>query len=197
MPNVKFEDVYANAYVRESVAYLVATTIRQYPMLANSEKDLEQELWIALARKLPRFQSARSSLNKFCRVILEVSLKEIRRKLFSRRSIVARTSLELTMEMQEFLTWDGLEKAILIFDVQSVLQNLSRAEGNLQNAHGWILHQTDRPAHQHSGGNPLQTPDRGIARNFYPRRVKKIGKTVNVFDFSAYVLSAYTFNSKG
>ena len=64
MPNVKFEDVYANAYVRESVAYLVATTIRQYPMLANSEKDLEQELWIALARKLPRFQSARSSLNK-------------------------------------------------------------------------------------------------------------------------------------
>ena len=123
MPNVKFEDVYANAYVRESVAYLVATTIRQYPMLANSEKDLEQELWIALARKLPR--SARSSLNKFCRVILEVSLKEIRRKLFSRRSIVARTSLELTMEMQDFLTWDGLEKAILIFDVQSVLQNLS------------------------------------------------------------------------
>lgn len=125
MPNVKFEDVYANAYVRESVAYLVATTIRQYPMLANSEKDLEQELWIALARKLPRFQSARSSLNKFCRVILEVSLKEIRRKLFSRRSIVARTSLELTMEMQDFLTWDGLEKATLIFDVQSVLQNLS------------------------------------------------------------------------
>ena len=52
-------------------------------------------------------------------------MKEIRRKLFSRRSIVARTSLELTMEMQDFLTWDGLEKAILIFDVQSVLQNLS------------------------------------------------------------------------
>ena len=125
MPNVKFEDVYANAYVRESVAYLVATTIRQYPMLANREKDLEQELWIALARKHPRSQYARSSLNKFCRMILEVSLKEIRRKLFSRRSIVARTSLELTMEMQEFLIWDGLEKAILIFDVQSVLQNLS------------------------------------------------------------------------
>lgn len=128
MPNVKFEDVYANAYVRESVDYLIAVTIKQYPMLVNSKKDLEQELWIALARKLSRFQSEKSSLNKFCRVILETSLKEIRRKLFSRRSIMARTCMELTMKIHESLTWDGLEKAILIFDVQSILQNLSHEQ---------------------------------------------------------------------
>ena len=32
------------------------------------------------------------------------------------------------MKIHESLTWDGLEKAILIFDVQSILQNLSHEQ---------------------------------------------------------------------
>ncbi len=92
MPNVKFEDVYANAYVRESVAYLVTTTIRQYPMLANSEKDLEQELWIALARKLLDhfFIFQKNSLH--LKMANFSSLK--RRSIFTSRKIL-REKLEL------------------------------------------------------------------------------------------------------
>ena len=40
MGTINFEEVYANAYVRESVETLVATTARQYPMLANYQDDI-------------------------------------------------------------------------------------------------------------------------------------------------------------
>lgn len=124
MPNVKFEDVYLNRYVQDSMNYLVAFTVKRYPMLASCREDLEQELWIALFRKLHRFRPEKSSLNRFCRVVLDASLKEVRRKFFSRRCITERTSMEITREMEDSLVSNDSEKTILALDIQSVLQSL-------------------------------------------------------------------------
>ena len=83
MGTTNFEEVYANAYVRESVETLVATTARQYPMLANYQDDIRQELWLAINKHLPKFSPDKSTLNTFCRMVLETALKEIRRECVS------------------------------------------------------------------------------------------------------------------
>jgi DNA-directed RNA polymerase specialized sigma24 family protein len=90
MGTINFEEVYANAYVRESVETLVTTTARQYPMLTNYQDDIRQELWLAINKSLPQFNPDKSNLNTFCRIVLETALKEIRRGYFSQRSISER-----------------------------------------------------------------------------------------------------------
>ena len=127
MGAINFEDVYANAYVRESVETLVEMTVRQYPMLASYEDDIRQELWIAIARRISRFNANMSSIDTFCRRVMNNALKDIRRRYFSGKSISTRN----TVELDDVDSRGGepgndyVDRAMLIADVRAVLATLS------------------------------------------------------------------------
>ena len=127
MGAINFDDVYANAYVRESVETLVEMTVRQYPMLTSYEDDIRQELWIAIARRLPRFNEQRSSIDTFCRRVMNNALKDIRRRFFSSKTISSRTMVELDDgdTRCEEPGNDDVNRAMLIADVRAVLATLS------------------------------------------------------------------------
>ena len=126
MGAINFNDVYANAYVRESVETLVEMTVRQYPMLASYNDDIRQELWIAINEHLPKFDQNKSSINTFLgRVVLGSAMKEVRRKYFSQRSISSRTMTELNEEISADYTHNNVESNLLAEDVKIVVDTLS------------------------------------------------------------------------
>ena len=125
MGTTNFEEVYANAYVRESVETLVATTARQYPMLANYQDDIRQELWIAINKSLPQFNPDKSNLNTFCRIVLETALKEIRRGYFSQRSISERINTAPINEELAAYSNDDIDRSILCEEVNDLVEKLS------------------------------------------------------------------------
>ena len=125
MGTTNFEEVYANAYVRESVETLVATTARQYPMLANYQDDIRQELWLAISKCLPQFNPDKSNLNTFCRIVLETALKEIRRGYFSNRCISERVNTAPINEELAVYSNDDINRSILCEEVNALVQNLS------------------------------------------------------------------------
>ena len=87
MGAISFDDVYANAYVRESVETLVTITVHQYPMLAGYEEEIRQDLWLAISQRLSRFDSKKSTIDTFCRRIINNAMKDIRRRYFTNKSI--------------------------------------------------------------------------------------------------------------
>ena len=125
MGTINFEEVYANAYVRESVETLVATTARQYPMLANYQDDIRQELWLAINKHLPKFSPDKSTLNTFCRMVLETALKEIRRFYFTNKSIATRNTSELSLDYSAEFEKNDIHRQTTIADVRIVLNTLS------------------------------------------------------------------------
>ena len=125
MGTTNFEEVYANAYVRESVETLVATTARQYPMLANYQDDIRQELWLAISKFLPQFNPDKSNLNTFCRIVLETALKEIRRGYFSQRSISERINTAPINEELAAYSHDDIDRFMLLKEVHALVQTLS------------------------------------------------------------------------
>ena len=133
MGAINFDDVYANAYVRESVETLVEMTVRQYPMLASYEDDIRQELWIVIARRLPRFNANMSSIDTFCRRVMNNALKDIRRRYFSGKSISTRN----TVELDDVDSCGGepgndyVNRAMLIADVRAVIMTLSPSQRSI------------------------------------------------------------------
>ena len=97
----------------------------KYPMLANYQDDIRQELWLAIKKHIPQFSPDKSSMNTFCRMVLETALKEIRRFYFTNKSIAARNTSEISPDYDaEFEKNDTLRK-IMISDVHAVLNTLS------------------------------------------------------------------------
>ena len=125
MGTINFEDVHANAYVRESVESLVATTVRQYPMLDNYQDDIRQELWLAINKHIPQFSPEKSNLNTFCRIVLETALKEIRRGYFSQRCISERVNTAPINEELAAYSNDDIDRFILLEEVNALVQTLS------------------------------------------------------------------------
>ena len=125
MGAISFDDVYANAYVRESVETLVTITVHQYPMLAGYEEEIRQDLWIAINRRLPLFDSEKSSIDTFCRRVMNTALKDIRRGYFTSKSISARNTVELDADSRGGeLVNDDVNRAMLAADVRAVVMSL-------------------------------------------------------------------------
>lgn len=134
MGTTNFEDVYANAYIRESVETLVATTARKYPMLANYQDDIRQELWLAVNKHIPKFNLDKSSMESFFRLVLDQSLKDIRRKFFSNKSIFSRNTSDInSCESYVEPKNDDVNRAMLIADVRAVIMNLSPIQKSICN----------------------------------------------------------------
>ena len=125
MGTINFEDVYANAYVRESVESLVSTTVRQYPMLDNYQDDIRQELWLAINKHIPQFSPEKSNLNTFCRIVLESALKEIRRGYFSNRCISERVNTAPINEELAAYSHDDIDRFVLCKEVNAIVEDLS------------------------------------------------------------------------
>ena len=132
MGAINFDDVYAKAYVRKSVEVLAATTTRQYPMLANYEDEIRQDLWIAINRKLSLFDPARGAVDTFCRRVMNSALKDIRRKYFSKKSIFNRNTVEMCSEASAGENWtEDVNRAILIADVRALVMSLPPIQGSI------------------------------------------------------------------
>ena len=101
MPQVTFEEVYADAYVRESINVLIANLINQYPVLRPEEDDIRQILLDFLNRRLPRFDHEKSSLHSFVRRTLEFGVLEIKRIYFSKVAFKRNAILHFSVSIDD------------------------------------------------------------------------------------------------
>jgi len=72
MGAINFNDVYADAYVRESVEVVTELQVSKYPVLATFKEDIKQELWIYIANAVEQFDPKRGvALNTFLRNVID------------------------------------------------------------------------------------------------------------------------------
>ena len=83
MGAINFNDVYADAYVRESVEITTDRLIRKIPSLASYRDDIRQELWIYIAQSVDQYDLERGgSPATFFRNVIERRIIDIRRHFF-------------------------------------------------------------------------------------------------------------------
>jgi len=84
MGAINFDDVYANAYVRESVEVTTEQLARKFPALASCQDDIRQELWIYIAKAVDQYDPERGgSLETFFRNVIEKRSFNVRRHLIA------------------------------------------------------------------------------------------------------------------
>jgi len=129
MPQTTFEEVYANAYIRESVEVIICNTVARYPMAENCADDFRQQLWIAVHHAVRLFNPERGSLETYMRRVLDRRIRTILRDFFACRTVSNRASvsIELMMEHNDFsgLAVDSVTRLELTMDVQTVVSSLS------------------------------------------------------------------------
>lgn len=128
MPQVTFEEVYANAYVPESIHVLIRQTIRKYPMLAPHRDEIEQEMLIRLNSALINYNpNCGASPITFARRVLDFALKDLLRLSFSKKAIKRRCSINFDAAFSDA---DAVteKSAVLIelrMDIESVMPSLT------------------------------------------------------------------------
>ena len=81
MGAINFDDVYANAYVRESVEVVAEQLVKQFPALTIFQDDIKQELWIYIFRAIEKFDPDRGcSLETFFRNLIDIRSIDICRR---------------------------------------------------------------------------------------------------------------------
>ena len=129
MPNVTFEEVYANTYIRESVEIIVSNTVRKYPMAETYADDIRQQLLIALNNAAVNFDPLLGTLETYMRRALDRRIKWFMRNFFSRRRCFNRVSvsLDLLIERHEFdVAYDNpVIRQDMAMDVHSVIATLT------------------------------------------------------------------------
>ncbi len=129
MKKVTFEEVYANAYVRESINVLMANLINQYPMLRTDEDDIRQRLLLILDRQISKFDSEKSSLERFARITLEFGVREVRRAYFGKRELAGNKLIRLAMPIIDDIPLDtcddSIERRELIEAIQYAMTKLT------------------------------------------------------------------------
>lgn len=131
MPHVTFEEVYANAYVAESVNAIMAGLVRQYPLLLSYRDDIRQQLWLILNRQLPQFNPEKCSVETYARMTLDSAVREARRGYFSARNLEKNAvfyfscRLECESSPEEFFTDFEYERAKFHAMVREAVATLS------------------------------------------------------------------------
>lgn len=101
MSSITFEEVYSNAYVRESINAIMDNLVRQYPMLQRHDDDIRQRLWLILNRQLPQFNPEKCFIEGYARMTLNSAVKEIRRSYLSPRNLKKHSILHMSVPMDE------------------------------------------------------------------------------------------------
>ena len=84
MGAISFDDVYADAYVRESVEFTTEHLIRRIPSLSSYRDDIRQELWIYIAQAVDQYDPERGgSLATFFRNVMERRIIDVWRHFFT------------------------------------------------------------------------------------------------------------------
>lgn len=112
MIETTFEVVYANAYVRESVNVLMANLMKQYPAMRPDEDDIRQQLLLILDRQIPRFNPAKSSLERFARITLEFGVREVRRAYFGKKTLARNKVVRLAEPISDDFSCDEHDDSV-------------------------------------------------------------------------------------
>lgn len=133
MPNVTFEEVYANVYVRESIEVLIRKTVKQYPMLTPHRDEMEQEMLIRLNAAMENYDHATggASVETFARNVLFFAIKDFRRRHFSQKALARCYSVnfeDLIADVDDI----GLENSAVLhelrMDIKSVMPLLTHVQ---------------------------------------------------------------------
>jgi RNA polymerase sigma factor (sigma-70 family) len=128
MKKITFEEVYAIAYVRESIEVIIESTINKYPMLAPHRLDIEQELLIRLSKAVNNYDhNTKCSIKTFARRVLEFAIKDVRKTYFSKKTINYRCCLEFNdfIVDTEMIFVDSAGKNELRMDIKSIISLLT------------------------------------------------------------------------
>lgn len=124
MKKITFEEVYADAYVRQSIKVIIENTTKRYPMLAPHRLDIEQGLLIRLNNAVQKYDpNENSCIKTFARCVLELAIKDIRRNYFSKKAIMMHYCLELNEYITdtEMIYDSSASKTELCMDIESIM----------------------------------------------------------------------------
>lgn len=107
MSSITFEEVFLNAYVQDSVNAIMDTLVRQYPMLAADKDEIRQDLLLILHQRLPNYNPESSSIERYCRVVLDSAVKEARRSRLAKRQFSKTKMIRMAISMDEEDVNDG------------------------------------------------------------------------------------------
>ncbi|MDD3155127.1 MAG: hypothetical protein PHS41_09680 [Victivallaceae bacterium] len=130
MNQIVFEDVYAEAYVRESIEVILKNVTEHYPMLESEMDDIKQDLLIALSNKIGCYQPERCSLNHYARIVLDSAIKKILRKMFARKRVFERLAVRdgVLLDRTPEIADNPMSRLELALDVQVVVSILPKTE---------------------------------------------------------------------
>lgn len=124
-----FEEVYAMAYVRKSIRSVIDQNIRQYPILAGNEDDLNQEILIHLNKEIHKFDPEKSSFNTFFRKLLYSGMCNARKTYFRKK----RLSLHFAVSIHELDDADYNDPDTMLPNAM-FLELCAHAENNVEKA---------------------------------------------------------------
>lgn len=137
MGAINFDDVYANAYIRESVGITTERLIRRIPSLASFRDDIRQELWIYIAQAVDQYDSERGvSVATFFRNVMEKRIVDIRRRFFAANS---NEMLHCSMDAEDgysAFAKDEIRLTELRMDLTAVMKRLSPTQRQICR---WIM----------------------------------------------------------
>lgn len=127
MSPISFEEVYANAYIRESVSVFVEQQTRLYPILASHGDDIEQEMWICISRAIRLFRiDGAASVETFVRKVIERRINNIRDLFFTESSKRQFYSEDIDCKPEiPIYTKDRITLADLRMDLAVAMKNLT------------------------------------------------------------------------
>lgn len=85
-------EVYNNAVIRSTIEVFSAETVKKYPMLDGFQKDLEQEMWLFLIKRISSYNPSKASIETFATKILNVAISRFLRSFFADKNQAIRLS---------------------------------------------------------------------------------------------------------
>ena len=136
MGAINFNDVYADAYIRNSVDSLGATTVHRYPVLESFKEDIKQELWVYIANAVEQFNPKRGvALNTFLRNVIDKRVINICQHFISANGLFAGIKHPVDEDSPIFAR-DSVRLAELQMDLAVVMERLTPTQRQICQ---WIM----------------------------------------------------------